>query len=123
MEASGPPERRDPYERGDLRPSSIGEVVRALLADRRLGRGVALGRLAASWAEVVGESLARVTSPRALEDGVLVVGAETAAWAAQLSFLAEEIGRKANETLGREAVASVRVVVAPPSRKALRRNG
>ena len=118
-----PSEPRDPYERPSLRPSSIGEVIRTLFAERRLGRGVALGRLATSWGDVVGESLARVTAPRSLEDGVLVVGAESSAWAAQLSFLADEIGRKANEALGEEHVRTVRVVVPPPSRKPLRRNG
>ena len=118
-----PYEPLDPYERPALRPSSVGEVIRGILADRRLSPGMSLGRLATSWSSVVGDSLARVTSPRSLENGVLTVAAETSAWAAQVSFLADEIGRKANAALDSEPVREVRVVVGKRTRKSLRRNG
>lgn len=84
--------------------------------------GLALGRLARSWAEVVGPELARETAPRALDHGSLVVAATSSGWGTQARFLAEEIRRKANAALGTEEVRAVKVIVARPSHKALRRN-
>jgi Dna[CI] antecedent, DciA len=40
-----------------------------------------------------------------------VVEARSGAWGAQLQFLSEDIRRRANETLGGDAVERVRVVV------------
>jgi hypothetical protein len=45
------------------------------------------------------------------DQGALLVRASTAAWAAQVRFLAEEIAAAANRLLGDDRVASVRVVV------------
>jgi predicted nucleic acid-binding Zn ribbon protein len=84
--------------------------------------GVSLGRLVRRWEEVVGPDLARETRPWALEGGALVVAASSAAWGAQVRFLAEEIRRRANETLRADAVRSVRVMVRHEDRKSLRRN-
>jgi predicted nucleic acid-binding Zn ribbon protein len=104
-------------------PEGIGSVVRDLLGDRRMRRGMALGRLARSWPQVVGEELGRHTAPRALEGGGLVVAAASAAWGSQVRFLAREVRRRANEVLGVEEVRSVRVTVVSEAPKSLRRNG
>jgi predicted nucleic acid-binding Zn ribbon protein len=114
--------------RGD-RPgdeSGIGAVIREFLAQPRMRKGLSLGRLARSWEEVVGSRLAQETAPVSLEGGTLVVSASSAAWGAQVRFLAGDIAGKANETLGAEEVRSVRVRVssdAGRARKPLRRNG
>jgi predicted nucleic acid-binding Zn ribbon protein len=104
----------------------IGAVIRGFLAQPRMRRGLSLGRLARSWEEVVGAKLARETSPKSLEGGILLVAASSAAWGAQVRFLAEEVARRANETLGAEEVRSVRVMVstaAGEDPKPLPRNG
>lgn len=106
--------------------SGIGAVIRELLAQPRMRKGLSLGRLARSWEEVVGPRLARETAPVGLEGGALVVSASSAAWGAQVRFLAQDLAGKANETLGADEVRTVRVVVssdAGKDRKALRRNG
>jgi predicted nucleic acid-binding Zn ribbon protein len=114
--------------RGD-RPgdeSGIGAVIRELLAQPRMRKGLSLGRLARSWEEVVGPRLAQETAPVSLERGALVVSASSAAWGAQVRFLAKDISGKANETLGSDEVRSVRVLVssdAGRTRKPLRRKG
>jgi predicted nucleic acid-binding Zn ribbon protein len=103
-------------------PEGIGGVVRRLLGDRHMRRGVALGRLARAWPQVVGEQLARQTSPRALDQGGLLVAASSAAWGSQVRFLAPEIRKKANEALGAEEVRTVRVTVSSEARNRLSRN-
>lgn len=91
--------------------AGLGEVLRQLLGDRGMRRGVALGRLTREWERVVGPKLAAETAPVGLDDGGLVVAATSSAWAAQLQFLSREVGRRANEVLGRDEVRGVRVVV------------
>jgi hypothetical protein len=78
--------------------------------------GMALGRLARSWDQVVGERLAGRSAPVSLEKGGLVVSAASSSWAAQVTFLSREIVRRANDILGFEEVHSVRVLVAGDGR-------
>jgi predicted nucleic acid-binding Zn ribbon protein len=108
--------------RSDRRSTSevpLGVVLDELLREPVFARGAPIGRLAASWAEVVGPRLASETAPASLEQGVLVVAATSGPWGAQARFLAEEIRRRANEALGEELVGRVQVVVRPEARKPL----
>jgi predicted nucleic acid-binding Zn ribbon protein len=75
-----------------------------------------LGELGRRWSEVMGHPLAQVTSPARFDEGVLVVRAQSAAWGAQVQFLAAEVRERANATLGREAVRQVKVVLDRESR-------
>jgi predicted nucleic acid-binding Zn ribbon protein len=100
----------------------LGSVLREVLGQGPLRRGVALGRLVRGWEEVVGPELASETGPRGLDDGVLVVAASTPGWAVQVRFLAPEVCRRANRALGSGVVRSVRVVVRPEASKTLRHN-
>lgn len=101
------PRRGDPGSE----PTGVGDILRHVLAEGPLRRGVRLGRLGRAWSDVVGERLASRTAPISLEEGWLVVSASTPAWAAQVRFMEEEIGRRAAEILGEERVPHVRVVV------------
>lgn len=92
-------------------PTEVGEVLRGLLADRGMARGLRLGRLVTAWEEVVGERLAEETRPVSLDEGGLVVAASGPGWAAQVRFLSEEIRRRTNRILGGEEVSAVRIVV------------
>jgi hypothetical protein len=92
-------------------PQALGEVIRGVLGSGPMRSGMALGRLARSWDRVVGERLAGRSAPKRLERGGLVVSAASSSWAAQVTFLSQEIRRRANGILGSEEVRSVRVVV------------
>lgn len=102
-----------------MRETPIGEILDGLLRERAFARGVPIGRLTASWGEVVGPRLARESAPVSLDGGVLVVAASSGPWGAQVRFLAEEVRRRANETLGSQEVRKVQVVVHPEPRKGL----
>lgn len=92
-------------------PQALGDVIRGVLGSGPMRSGMALGRLARSWDRVVGEQLAGRSAPKRLERGGLVVSAASSSWAAQVTFLSQEIRRRANGILGSEEVRSVRVVV------------
>lgn len=89
----------------------IGSVLDSLAVGRSLSSGLALGHLGRQWTAVVGDRLARECSPAALEGGFLMVRASSAAWAAQVKFLAGEVRDRANQVLGIAAVREVRVAV------------
>ena len=97
----------------------LGDIVGKLMREPLFARGVAVGRLANEWSEVVGPRLASETTPASLDGGTLVVVASTGAWGTQARFLAEEIRRQANTALGSKAVRTVRVVVRPDPPKTL----
>src|SRR5436309_903301 len=104
----------DPEEsRRSAEPTSVGVIVSGLLGERAFARGIMVGRLARAWSEVVGERLAAETRPSRLDAGTLTVQAASGPWGSQATFLAEEIRKRANETLGQAAVKRVQVVVAP----------
>lgn len=107
--------RRDSGRSDEMKP--VGGVLREAMGSERFRRGLALGRLARSWDEVVGPRLARETEPLSLEEGGLVVSVSSGAWGAQVRFLAHEIRRRANEILGTSAVSAVRVTVGRRERR------
>jgi hypothetical protein len=72
-----------------------------------------LGRLGRSWGAVVGDRLAGESEPVSLEGGTLLVRVSSAAWAQQVRFLAERVRTRANEVLGEDSIAQVRVVADP----------
>jgi len=102
-----------------LQETPLGEVLDGLLRERVFARGLPIGRLASGWETVVGPRLAAASAPLSLEGGVLVVATSSGPWGAQARFLAEEIRRRANETLGSDEVKRVQVVVRPDPRDPL----
>lgn len=104
---------------GATEPRELGAVLREAAAGGPVRHGLSLGRLVRAWEDVVGPALARETAPLGLDEGGLVVAASTAAWAAQVRFLAEEIRRRANDALGSEDIRAVRVIVRSDGRKPL----
>ena len=94
-------------------PTSLGSIVGGLLGERAFARGIDVGRLGRSWADVVGDRLAGETRPARLEAGTLTIQAATGPWGSQATFLSEAIRKRANEVLGRDVVRRVTVVVAP----------
>jgi predicted nucleic acid-binding Zn ribbon protein len=112
----GKPKRARQERSQEAQP--IGSVLDSLTGGRPLAAGLALGELGRRWGAVVGDRLAQECSPIGLERGLLLVGAGSAAWAAQVKFLASQVRDRANEVLGMERVREVRVVVRQPSPEA-----
>jgi hypothetical protein len=92
-------------------PVSIGDVLDGLLEEDVFARGMPVVRLIKAWPALVGERLAGATTPVSLEAKILTVRAADAPWASQARYFAEEIRRRADDALGGDAVASVRIVV------------
>lgn len=101
-------------ERIERDPRPLGRLLDMLVANRGWGERMALGRLRASWASVVGEQVAARSEPFRFERGVLTVLAEGGAWATELTLLAAGLAASVNASLGEQLVREVRVVAGRP---------
>ena len=103
--------RRDPGAAMRLPATLAGDLATA--APERLAP---VRRVAAVWAEAVGEQLARVAQPaRLTRDGTLVVHAADAAWVHAITLEQRTIMRRLIAALGDAAPAALRVEVGPIS--------
>lgn len=98
--------------RGDL-PPRLRDLLGGLGARVGIEDTKATGMLWARWPEIVGESVAANAEPTSLQRGVLRVRATSPTWATELTYLALEIRRRANELAGHELVREVRIWTGP----------
>ncbi|MGH3443346.1 MAG: DciA family protein [Nitriliruptorales bacterium] len=94
-------------------PRALGELLEALAERRRWGARLEAAGIFSSWDEIVGPDFARRCEPVRLAGGVLVVRAESQAWATQIGYLEGEIRRRADEALRPGLVRQVKVTVGP----------
>ncbi|MDZ4826939.1 MAG: DUF721 domain-containing protein [Actinomycetota bacterium] len=98
---------RDPIPLGD----AVAEFGRDLgLPDPRV-----LAALMDAWPELVGPALAEHVEVRSVRDGVCTIAVDDAVWATELRYREAELLRRVREVCGGSPVASIRVVVTPPS--------
>ncbi|MDO4792354.1 MAG: DciA family protein [Buchananella hordeovulneris] len=100
---SGPGKSR----RNPKRLSSVGDK---LLERLGLTSGVALARVASSWSRIVGSTIAEHTRVETFENTVLVIRADSTAWATQLRVLTPQILRKIEESAGQGVVTTLQIL-------------
>ena len=91
-------------------PTPVSEAANQLISERGWEERMALGRLKARWADVVGEQIAARSEPVRLESGRLTIKVEGGAWAAELALLGSSLASSAAEFLGPDQVREVAVV-------------
>ena len=90
-------------------PTSIADVMAAVLAQKGMAERIAQVGAIDDWADVVGAQIASVTEPLSITaDGVLWVRVSTAAWMNELSLLAPTLLQRLNAKPGRVAVKQLR---------------
>lgn len=99
----------------DRDPRLLGTVMEHLVADRGWSTELNVHALLGRWASLVGEVNAEHTAPESYQDGVLVVRADSTAWATSLRTMAHQLVARLNDELGQGTVTQVRVLgpVAP----------
>jgi predicted nucleic acid-binding Zn ribbon protein len=93
----------------DRDPQPLGAAIERLLAERGWETPVAIGGVTGRWDEIVGAEIAGHCRPEGYDDGVLVVVADSSAWATQVRLLAPTLVRRLNEDLGDGTVRRVDV--------------
>lgn len=102
--AAGASRRRDP---GD--PEPLGETLGRLLAERGWDVPAAAAGVTQRWVEIAGDELAAHCKPEKFDSGVLVLVAESTAWASQVRLLVPQLHRRIDEVIGRGVVNRVEV--------------
>lgn len=98
-------------------PKALSDVVTGLASTRGWGARLRGARIHGLWEEIAGPDVARHVHPVRLAGGVLVVRAESPAWATQVQYLSATLLQRANEVLGEGEVRSVTVQSARPERR------
>ena len=98
-------------------PTPVGGVLGELVVRRDWQRRLEGSRIHDVWTEVAGETVAAHVRPVRLLGGVLVLEADSGAWATQVRYLTGTLAERANEVLGTALVEQVQVVVARPGRR------
>lgn len=96
--------RRD---RGD--PEPLGETLGRLLAERGWDVPAAAAGVTERWAEIAGDELAAHCKPEKFDSGVLVLVAESTAWASQVRLLVPQLHQRIDQVIGRGVVNRVEV--------------
>ena len=92
-------------------PAPLEQLIGDVARRKGWGKRLEGARIHERWTEIAGAQLAAHAEPVRLHGGVLVLRAESAAWATQVRYLTGDLMRRANEVLGAGQVASVQVVV------------
>ncbi|MFQ6046661.1 MAG: DciA family protein [Gemmatimonadales bacterium] len=83
---------RDKEQGGEKR---VDEALEGYLKRTRLKRRLRQASVVPEWAELVGEEIAKVTTPHHVtRDGVLIVSVKSASWMQELQLMSPEILRK-----------------------------
>lgn len=102
-----------PRPTGDpLEPMKVGQAIQRLVAERGWEDTTTRADVLANWASVVGPEIADHCRPVSLDDGELVLVAESTAWATQLRLLTRTLLQRVQDHAG-PGVASKVVVRGP----------
>jgi predicted nucleic acid-binding Zn ribbon protein len=87
-------------------PKPLGTLLTALLHELGLSKKIQQYDVVISWAEIVGERIARVTEAYKIEKGILFVRVRTSEWRNELMMRKPEILQKINvrETVVKDIV-------------------
>jgi predicted nucleic acid-binding Zn ribbon protein len=120
-----PDESAEPFrDAPGAAPDALGDLTAGYA--RRSGWEARLreARVHALWEEIAGRQVAQHVRPVRLHGGVLVLQADSPAWATQIRYLATKIVQRANSVLGAAMVTqvTVRAGATEPSRRGPRRS-
>lgn len=91
-------------------PQPLAAAIRKLLADRGWQQQAAVSSAFGRWEQIVGADVAAHATPVEINDGVLVVQADSTTWASALRFNQEVLIRQLNVELGHGTVQRVKVL-------------
>lgn len=95
------------------KPDLLSNVLEGVLKASNLKIDLSLHKLWKQWADIVGPVIARNTRPAAIKGKLLLVNVSSAPWMQQLQFLKDELIKKLNDALERDAVADIRFQIGP----------
>lgn len=96
-------------ERGGMR---LGEVLGSYLEDHGLAPSIERQGVLLEWPSAVGAAIDRVTAPRSITGGTLVVEVRSSSWLMELNLMKREILARLNEGRGEAPIEKLVFVLA-----------
>ncbi len=90
-------------------PTSISPILKGIIKDYGLEKGIAGALLQIRWREIVGPQIASHTYPAEIRFDTLHLTVDSAVWMHQLSFLKKEIIEKCNRLLGKASIQKIQL--------------
>lgn len=95
-------------DQADLRdPKPLGAAVKGLIRNRGWSAPVAVGSVISRWDQLVGAAIAEHCTPQSFEDGVVVVGCDSTAWATNLKLMKSQLMGVFERELGKGIVTEI----------------
>lgn len=94
-------------------PTSISPILKGIIKDFGLEKGIAGALLQIRWREIVGPQIASHTYPAEIRFDTLHLTVDSAVWMHQLSFLKQEIIEKCNRILGKASIRKIQLRTGP----------
>ncbi len=89
----------------------VGAILPQVLASLGLDEKFEEGRLQAGWPDVVGETIAKRSRPRALREGILHIEVEGSVWMQEMWFHQKEIVERVREAFPKLPVTGIRLEI------------
>lgn len=91
-------------------PNTLCGVLQILASNKKWNKQLAIAKMRVSWNEVVGESIAQHCEISQILNNVLIIRAQSAVWATQLSFLLPQLKKKINQNLKNIEIKEISVI-------------
>jgi hypothetical protein len=86
---------------------SIRDILKEIITQKPLIKGVQNVRICNSWAEVMGENIHKYTAQVRFSHNILYVSLKSAPLKMELKFKIDDIKRRLNEHLGKEFIKKI----------------
>jgi hypothetical protein len=90
------------------KPKPIRSILEKTLKDLEIDVPLKGYSIWGAWKEIVGDSIAHQTQPRAIRNRILFIDVSHSTWIQQLQFLKAELLGKVNEFLGEPLIQDIR---------------
>lgn len=97
-------------------PVPAGRAVEELVASQGWEEGTRVAAAMARWEDIAGPELAAHVTAESFNDGVLLLRADSTAWATQMRLLLPSVRRAIDAAVGKDVVADIRIVGPEPPR-------
>ncbi|MDD8018205.1 MAG: DUF721 domain-containing protein [Bacteroidota bacterium] len=87
---------------------SLGSVLDALVKSLGIGQQVEQYKIFDLWGQIVGEQVAKVSSPERIHNGTLTVTVSNAPWRNELTFRKKEILEKIHAVTQSQSISDIK---------------
>jgi predicted nucleic acid-binding Zn ribbon protein len=90
------------------KPEEIGNIINSIVKGMGISSKLKTSGIFNHWKEIVGEEIAKRSSPEKLIRGTLYISVSSSTWASELSLMSVQLIEKINAFAGEKVVKTIR---------------